>query len=157
MLTCLPQSLCSWDFRVPDAASGPAALTFNFFSEQGSLTLGGLEHSVRKHGPLSGHWTLERAGAVSAEARKPNALSRSFEVRCGDAPLRVEAQSASTRSFNLLAAGSVVGTIQPAHPFTRRAFIECGAAVPELAQLFSFWLVVVTWRRAANDRAATST
>lgn len=156
MLTCIPQSLCSWDFRVSGAPSGPAALNFNFFTEQGSISLGGIEFPVRKHGFLSGHWTLERDGATWADAKKPNALFRSFEVRSDAVQLTVKAQSAVTRSYDILADGSVVGTIRPAHPFTRRAFIECSASVPELAQLFSFWLVVVTWRRAANNSSAST-
>jgi hypothetical protein len=157
MLTCIPKSLCSWDFRVSGASSGPAALAFNFFTEQGSISLGGIELRVRKHGLLSGHWTLERDGATCADAHKPNAMFRSFEVRSGPVGLTVKAHSAVTRSYDILTDGSVVGTIRPAHPFTRRAFIECSSSVPEVAQLFSFWLAVVTWRRAANNNSATST
>jgi hypothetical protein len=156
MLTCIPQSFCSWDFRISGAPSGEAALAFNFFTEQGSITLGGIELPVRKHGILSGHWTLERNGATWADAKKPNALFRSFEVRSDAVQLTVKAQSAVTRCYDILADGSVVGTIQPAHAFTRRAFIECSSSVPELAQLFSFWLVVVTWRRAANKSSAST-
>ncbi len=154
MLTCIPQSLCSWNFRVSGAHSGPAALAFNFFTKQGSISLGGIEFPVRKHGLLSGHWTLERDGATCADAKKPNAMFRSFEVRSGALQLTVKAQSAFTRCYDILADGSVVGTIRPAHPFTRRAFIECSSSVPELAQLFSFWLAVITWRRAANNSGA---
>ena len=157
MLICLPQSLCSWDFRVEGASAGPVALAFDFFSEQGSLSLGGNKLLVRKHGFLSGRWTLERDGAACAEAQKPSALFRRFEVRSGAVQLTIESQSAFTRCFDFLIGGSVVGTIKPAHPFTRRAFIECPSAVPELAQLFSFWLAIITWRRAAENSAATST
>src|SRR6478735_7209876 len=119
MLTCIPQSLCSWDFRVSSASSGPAALAFNFFTEQGSISLGGVELPIRKHGSLSGHWTLERDGATCADARKPNAMFRSFEVRSGAVQLTVKAQTALTRCYDILTDGSVVGTIRPAHPFTR--------------------------------------
>lgn len=154
MLTCIPQSLCSWDFRVSGASSGPAALAFNFFTEQGSISLGGIELSVRKHGPLSGYWTLERDGAACADAQKPNALFRSFEVHSGAVQLTVKAHAPVTRCYDILTRGSIVGTIRPVHPFTRRAFIDCKPTVPELAQLFSFWLAVVTWRRAANSSGA---
>ena len=155
-MTCIPQSLCTWNFRVLEATAGPAALTFNFLSEQGSIFLGPAEFAVRKHGPLSGHWTLERDGRTDAEARKPSALFRSFEVKAESVSLIVKAQSALTRSFDILAGGRVAGTIRPAHPFTRRAFIECAPEIPELAQLFSFWLVVITWRRAANNNSVST-
>jgi hypothetical protein len=151
MLTCIPQSLCSWDFRVFGASAGEAGLAFNFFSEQGSISVGGRELAIRKHGPMSGHWTLELGGTVCAEARKPSAMFRSFEVRSGDAQWTVKARSAFARDYEILSGESVVGTIRPAHPFTRRSFIECSSSVPEFAQLFSFWLVAITWRRAANN------
>jgi hypothetical protein len=158
MLTCVPQSLCSWDYRILGASAGSAALTFYFLTEQGTISLGGAEHSVRKHGWLSGHWTLECDGDIYADAEKPSAMFRSFEIRTSEMKLTIKAQSAFTRAYEILAGGSVVGTIRPVHTFTRRAFIECSSSVPELAQLFSFWLVVLTWRRAANNNsAATST
>lgn len=156
MLICIPQSFCSWDFRVLGVPSGPAALAFNFFTEQGSISLPGAEFSVRKQGWLSGHWSLERAGKICADAKKPDALFRSFEVRAGAVRLTVRAQSAFTRSYDIIAADSVVGTIRPAHAFTRRAFIECSSSVPEPVQLFSFWLAVLTWRRAANNSSAAA-
>jgi len=156
MLTCLPQSPCSWDFRIPDASAGPALVAFNFFTEQGAITLGGAEFAVRKHGPLSGHWTLEQEGQSVADARKPNPLFRSFELVADGMQLKVCAASPFTRSYEILSDGSPLGAIRPAHPFTRRAFIECAPEVPELVQLFSLWLVVLTWRRQARDNAAAS-
>ena len=151
MLTCLPLSLCSWDFRVDGLASGPASITLDFFNEQGTITIGGNECAVRKHGPWSGHWTVEYHGDVNAEARKPNAMFRSFDLQVGAASLTVKAQSPLTRCYDILSDLQVVGTIAPAHPLTRRAFVDCSPSVPELAQLFAFWLAVVTWRRAARN------
>lgn len=151
MLTCIPQSLCTRDFRVLGASAGRAAVTFNFFTEQGTISLGATDFTVRKHGPFSGHWTLEHGTGTVAEATKPSAMFRSFELRVDDMHLTVEAESAFTRCYQILAADRHFGTIRPAHAFTRRAFIECAAEVPEVAQLFSFWLAVLTWKRAANS------
>ena len=156
MLTCVPQTLCTWDFRAFGTSSDPALLTFNFFTEQGGISLGGSEFLVRKHGPMSGRWTVERDGTTYADAHKPRAMFRSFAVSSGEVELVLEAQSVLTRGYDILANGSVVGTIEPAHAFTRRAFVKCNSSVPELAQLFSFWLVVLTWRRAAQNNAATT-
>lgn len=156
MLTCLPRFFGSWSYDVSGEGSGTARVTFNFFTEQGTIAFQGSEYRVRKHGPLSGRWTLERDGKVCAEARKPSAFFRSFEVRSGAAEFTVKARSAFTRGYDLLARGTVVGTIRPAHAFTRRAVIECRSSVPELSQLFSFWLVVLTWRRAADNSSATN-
>jgi hypothetical protein len=156
MLTCLPLSLCSWDYRIPDTAAGPATVSFNFFTEQGAITLGPGEFTIRKHGPLSGHWTLEQNGQSVAEAYKPNALFRRFELRAIETPLIVKACSPFSRRFEILVGDNPVGTIWPAHLFTRRAFMECTPDIPELAQLFAFWLVALTWRRQARDNSAAS-
>jgi hypothetical protein len=157
MLTCLPRSICSWDFEVTGGASGPAVVEFNFMTEQGSITVGGDEYVVRKHGMFSGEWTLERGAEICAEAKKPSAFFRSFEVRSSVLPLTVEASSAFTRCFDIVGGGEVIGTIKPAHPFTRRSFIECHAVVPELVQLFSFWLAALAWRRAARNNNNNAT
>jgi len=68
-----------------------------------------------------------------------------------DCVLAVKARSAFSRRYDILSDGHPAGTIQPAHSFTRRAFIDCTPEVPELAQLFSFWLAALTWRRAAHN------
>ena len=79
-LTCLPLSICSWNFRVLGTPVDSATVEFDPFFENGSITLGTMIFQVRKHGPLSGQWTLEREGRVHADARKPNAFFRAFEV-----------------------------------------------------------------------------
>ncbi len=157
MLTCFPEGICSWDFRVSGAAGGPAALQFNFFAEQGGISLGRNRYEVRKHGVLSGRWTLEQGGEAVAEARKPDPFLRSFELRMGASRFTARAQSPITRCYDILAGGHPAGFIRTAHPFTRRATIECARTVPELIQLFAFWLAVITWRRAARNRSGGAT
>ena len=156
MLTCFPQSLCSWNFRVTGAAAGPAELFFNWFSEQGEIRLGGHHFQIRKNGPLSGQWSLTHHGRTVAEAHKPSAFFRSFELNSETLRWTLHATSALTRGFELSREGHPLGVIRPAHPFTRRAIIDCQTELPEILQLFSFWLVVITWRRAANHNASSA-
>jgi hypothetical protein len=47
----------------------------------------------------------------------------------------------------------VRGSIRPIHLFTRRAVIECSDDVPELVQLFCFWLIALMWRRAQKNNS----
>jgi hypothetical protein len=154
MLTCLPMSLCSWNYRVRGLPAGEGATAINVLSEQGSLSIGGATYEVVKHGPMSGHWTLEAAGQIVAEARKPSAMFRTIVVTCGEAALTVQAASPFTRVFELTVGEGVVGSVRPVHLFTRRALMECDAAVPQLAQMFAFWLVVLSWRRTANKNSS---
>jgi hypothetical protein len=166
MLTCTPLSLCSWNYRVVGLPAGEGMTEHYMLSEQGRLSLGGPAYEVVKHGPMSGRWTLEGGGRVVAEARKPSAMYRTMVVSCGEAALTVRAASPFTRVFEVLvgesdvddaaardverAADRVVGSVRPVHPFTRRAIMECDAAVPQLAQMFVFWLVAMSWRRTAK-------
>jgi hypothetical protein len=131
-------------------------LTFNWLTEQGSLGYDGREYTIRKHGPMSGRWTLEEDGGVQCDAQKPSALFREFVIQTGSAEFTSMAQSPFGRSYDLLSGGARVGTIEPAHPFTRRAVIDCDASISERDQLFAFWLAALTWKRAANNAAAAS-
>jgi hypothetical protein len=136
---------------VEGAGAGNAALTFSTFTEQGTLKLGSEEFAVRKHGAFSGRWTLEREGGIYAEARK--SMLRQFEINSQGATFRVQARWFS-RTFEILSDQDVIGMIRRAHPFTRRATIDCNSSFPELLQLFSFWLVAIVWRRAAKNDTA---
>lgn len=152
MLTCLPQSLCSWNYTVSGASAGPASLHFNFLSEQGTLSLGHITYAVRKHGPLSGFWTLEHAGVVYAEAHKPSLWQHRFNVRGAETALTVASTSLFMRQYEIRQGYVPVGSIRPVHAFTRRAIIQSANHVPELLQLFSFWLVVLLWRRDTHAK-----
>src|SRR5437868_6286378 len=48
VLTCLPESLCTWNFRVQGAQGGPARVTFNHFGEHGGIELAGMSYSIVK-------------------------------------------------------------------------------------------------------------
>jgi hypothetical protein len=150
MLTCVPRSLCSWNFVVRDP-SDVGAIEFNFFSEQGTIHYGPSQFEVRKHGWLSGRWTLEDGSQTLLEAVKPNAFFRRFEVRDAVDSYLLSAGSPLGRSFELSSGGRTVGQLYPAHAFTRRAFIDCAASVPEITQIFCFWLVALTWKRSQNN------
>ena len=154
MLTCLPKSPCSWSFWVRNDDDEVAAeVHFNVLTEQGQIIVGPNGYSVVKHGWLSGHWSLDHDGQAIVNATKNNPFARSFELSNDSAQWTLRAQSLFTRCFDLSEAGSPRGTIYPKHPFTRRSVIDCDSAVPTLIQLFAFWLVVLTWRRAANNNS----
>jgi len=156
MIECLPRSLCSWDFSVIGISSGPATVEYDWLTEQGRIITGHMAYDVRKHGALSGHWTLERGGEVVADARKPSVMFRSFEINGAGVGFTVGAVSAMTRVFEITMSDHVVGRVSPVHAFTRRATISCSDVVPQHLQLFAFWLVGITWRRAASNISGAS-
>jgi hypothetical protein len=148
--------MCSWDFRVEGATTKPVELNFYYFTEQGSILYGAHFLNVKKHGWLSGRWTLANGCEVLAEANKPNTLFRSFEVHDGRSQFTVEARSPFVRSYVFLSEGLEVGHIEPAHAFTKRSTIECTPEIDELSQLFGFWLAVMTWRRTKRNSPPAS-
>lgn len=153
MIECLPKSLCSWDFTAGGLSSGVATVEYDWLAEQGRVVVAGTGYDVRKHGVFSGRWTLERSGHVVADARKPSALLRSFEITGEGVGFSLRAVSPLTRAFEMSMRQQVVGGISPVHAFTRRATIECSDAIPEHLQLFAFWLVGLTWRRSASSNS----
>jgi hypothetical protein len=157
MLTCLPVFICSWNFRVVADDRQVGVLTFNQLTEQGTLRYADQEYAIRKHGPFSGRWTVEDGSEVLIEATKPSSLFREFNIKSSSVEFSAKAQNPFGRSFDLISGDATIGTIYPRHMFTRRAEIVCDASVPEFEQLFAFWLVVLTWKRAAKrDSVANS-
>jgi len=151
MIRCIPKGLCSWDFSL-DGEGHQASLEFNWIGEQGAITLDDVLYDVRKHGVLSGHWTLDCGRESVASAQKSSAFTRTFEIRCAEDALLLRAASALGRSFRVERSEEVVVTIAPDHAFTRRASIETlGQKCDFRIVCFAFWLVVLMWRRAASS------
>jgi hypothetical protein len=152
MLTCLPQAICSWNYRILDTASAEFALiNLTTLTKPGSIVTDNLEYVVRKQSWFVSHWTLEHNGQILAEADKPGAFSRTIEIQADSLFLSVVPKMWMGRAVDLKIADRVVGTIEPMHGMTRRATIQCTSAVPELIQLFSFWMTAEMWRRAADN------
>lgn len=151
MLTCLPQSLCSWDFRVVRSGEPIASIKTHFLTEQGSIHLQNQEWTIRKISFISGQWTLERDGTILGKAHKQNIFSRTFDVKFENSQWILKAKSAFGRGFEILHNNRPIGMIDPVHAFTRRATISCPEELPLPTQLFCFWLAMITWRRAQNS------
>ncbi len=148
MLHCVPRSVFSWFFDVTGSDAGPGEITFNIFTEQGTVSLGSERFDVVKHGVLSGRWTLESDGHVHAEATK-STLTRRFTVVADGVELELVARSPFGRAFRISCGDEEIGGVESAGIFTRRASIECPPSVSEPVQLFLGWLAILTWKRAA--------
>ncbi len=120
--------------------------------------IGRNDYDIRKHGVFSGHWTYEQRGHLVADAHKPSAMFRTFDISCKSEglALTLQAVSAFQRAFEISRGDRVVGRISPAHPFTRRTTIECSDVVPEHLQLFAFWLAGLAWRRSARSNSGAA-
>jgi hypothetical protein len=151
MLSCVPVSLCSWDFEIRGISGTVGTVKFRWMSEEGSISSAGNSLRVVKHGFASGRWTLEKDETVVAEGEKESAFFREYVIRYGGQRLVLRPATAFTRRFDILRGDGVMGSIEPVHAFTRRAVIRCTEDVPEAVQFFCFWLTVLAWRRSSKN------
>ncbi len=151
MLTCVPQSIFNWNYRINGSVGGPATTELYALVEQGGVYCGGVQYQVVKHGWFSGNWTLENDRQVVAEASKDSPLWRTVTIQVDASTLSLVAPNPFTRDFQITANGTPWGTIEPDGIFTRAATIDCSDKLAEPIQLFCFWLVTMLWRRAANN------
>ena len=129
-----------------------ADITFNIWKEKGTITLNGQQFDVQKDGMLSRKWTLVLGGREIASATKVSLFKRTFDITMGLDEWQLRAESALGRRFLIIRSNEIIGRISPVHGFTRRATVEMTASAYD-SQLvaFSFWLVILIWRRAASS------
>lgn len=148
MIQCLPRGICSWNFDI-SGAGHHARAEFNWLGEQGALVIDNEPFAVTKHGVFSGRWTLDSDRGCLLTGQKTNVFTRTFEITGSFGTAVLRARSAMGRTMVVEGPGFDF-TIAPAHAFTRRATIT-GSRIDFLIASFTFWLTVLTWRRAANS------
>lgn len=151
MLHCYPRNVFSrqYDVVAPGRASF-GEVNIRTMTEQGSILWDGVEWDVNKHGPASGYWTLESGDTYFADAQKDSSLKRVMRIETKEHKLDLRPLSSISSKFEVLRDGQLVGSIKRASVFSRRAYVEFDADIPELLQLFCFWFVRLMWRRAMN-------
>ena len=149
VLTATPSSIFGWDFEIDGPFS--ALASFNWLGESGRIQIGGDTYDIVKQGWLSGEWTLELGGVVYARGQKTGVFGRSIEIVAAGTTLSLRAQTPFTRGFDIDANGAYVGSVTPDHAFTRRSKIAISETVPEVLQVFAFWLIALLWRRQSRS------
>lgn len=154
MIRCTPTSICSWDFTL-DGEGHQGRVEIDWLKEQGEISADGIRFEVQNQGMLRGLWTLNHDGEEVASAQKSSAFTRTFQLQVPDGELMLQAESVFGQSFYLERSGNMIATIRPIHAFTRRSTIEL--LYPDWdwpIVYFSFWLVVVMWRRNSQSSSA---
>ncbi len=150
-IQCIPKGFFSSDFRL-QGIGHHGDLGFNWLTEQGALTVDDTSFEIRKHGPLSGSWTLEHNGTPVIAAQKSSPLVRAFALDTGCEEFALRARSPFGRSFELSRLHQTVASFLPDHPMTRRSQITPFNGDLDFRLLaFSFWLVVLTWNRSSGS------
>jgi hypothetical protein len=155
MLTLIPKSWFSWDFRVIASSGDVALIDRHWFRESASFSVKGRSFNVRRTSLVRGAFTLEHAGVAVAEAKKPSSFRRAFEITIGADHYRLEAATIFGREFVLSHDGISVGGVRPNSFFGRTATAQFPERLPREIQLFMVFLVLVLWKRAADAAAAS--
>lgn len=151
MLRAVPKGLFSWRFAVYDEAGEEVArLHQSSFREKGSITVNGVECTISRE-PGWGAFMLEAGGDELARAVKPSAFVRRFEISYDGQDYSLQARSAFTRTFVLRRGEEAIGTVSAEHPFTRKAQVNLPETLPLAIRLFLLWLVLMSWKRAADS------
>lgn len=155
MLTLNPKSWFSWDFRVLDGDEELALIDHRWLREGASFSIGGRDFDVRRTSVVRGTFVLERAGVVLAEAAKPSAFRRTFEIRAGADQYRLVASTVFGRAFELWHSGAAIGRIWPKSLWGRAATADLPDTLSRETQLFIVFLVLALWKRAAAATAGS--
>lgn len=155
MLTLVPKSWFSWDFKVLHDGEEVALIDRHSFRESASYSLGDQIYDVRRTSVVQGTFVLERSGEVIAAARKASSFRRTFEITTATDEYRLKAATAFGRTFELWHGSDVVGTVRPTSMLGRRTTADLPATLPPEFQLFIVFLVLVLWKRAATAAAAS--
>jgi len=155
MLTLIPKSWFSWDFRVTDNSGDVALIDRHWFRENASFSVSGRSFDVRRTSLVRGTFALEHAGVTVAEARKPSSFRRAFEITTGEDHYRLEAATIVGREFVLSHNGIPVGSVRPKSFLGRTATAHFPERLPREIQLFIIFLVLALWKRAADAAAAS--
>ena len=156
MLRAEPKGFFSWDFRVYDASQEIADISLDWWTESADVLIAGETCRVYREGLLGGAFNFEVRGVGVARAEKPSAFFRRFLVNSDQRRYELKARSPFTRRFGLYEAGRLVGTIEPAGWFIRKATIDLPDDIPSPVQVFMFWLVWIMWRRAARSSSGST-
>lgn len=121
--------------------------------ERGTMSVRGTTLDLYRESMFGGRFLAEANGEIIASAVKPCALLRQFVIRFDDREIESTAASPFVRSFVIRENGFDIGTIRPLHMFTRKALIDLPDDFPLEVRVFTFWLVVLMWRRQASNNS----
>ena len=153
MLTAVPTRWFAWEFTVNDGPRPVATIDVSWWREQGTLTVGGVDHRVYREGMLSGSFILEAAGSVVARAMKPSAFRRAFVIEHGGRRYTLQAAAVFRRRMVLLDGEKIIGSLSPQSAFTRRSDVDLPRDLPLAVRVFVIWLAVILWKRESDSGA----
>lgn len=152
-LTLVPRHWYSWDFVVENGDRTVAALDLSSWRERGEITIGDVTHRVYRERQMSGDFIIEGGGRELARATKPSAFRHTISLRHQGREYTLRKPSRWRRAFVLMDGERQIGSITPKSRWTRRAAADLPPDWPVAIQAFAIWLVLILWRRDADNSA----
>ncbi len=164
-LAAHPASFAKTAYTILDGDEEVARLTLRL-RDEGVITVGEAPFAL---GGSRHRYVLLFEGVEVARAVQPSAWRRRLEVRVRgamldravarpDAPdvdLVLQAKHPFSRTFELFEGERLAGEVRRASPFSRKAVVDLPAFLPLAVRVFLFALVVIQWRRADRQAAAS--
>ncbi len=154
MLTAKPRHWFSWDYAVSRDSDHLADIDISWWREKGTLTIAGQPYSVYRERPMSGKFILESNGTIVASAEKPSSLKRRLLIEHAGTQYELKPRDMFTRTFELRAGSTVIGTLSPRNMFSRRMNVALPETLPLPVRMFVTWLTVILWKRDSEAAGA---
>jgi hypothetical protein len=149
-----PRRWYSWDYTVMSGERTVAHIELSSWRERAEIVIGDVTYRVFREGTLSGDFVIEAAGRELARATKPSAFRDTIIVHYGGRDYTLLKPSIWRRAFALMDGERQIGTIEPESAWTRRAIADFESDWPMPIQAFVIWLVIILWKRNAQNSAA---
>jgi hypothetical protein len=148
-----PRRWYSWDYDVMSGDRTVAQIDLSAWRERAEIMIGDVTHRVFRESAL-GDFVLEASGRELARATKPSAFRDTIIVHYGGRDYTLLKPSIWRRAFALMDGDRQIGTIEPESAWTRRAIADFASDWPMPIQAFVIWLVIILWKRNAQNSAA---
>jgi hypothetical protein len=154
VLTAVPISWYSWNFRVVDNGSEIAEVRRQGLGGRWRFRLDGGSFEIARRGLLGAYELHAGDGRTLARSERTGVLGRAFQVTALDRVLTLRPDGVIGRNFSLLHGDLNVGRLRRPSLWKRTMEIGFPPDLPLELRIFLVFLVFTVWRR--RQRAAAS-
>jgi len=147
MLHLVPLHWYKWDFKVFEDDRPVAVIDRTWRNETGTLILEDAAYEIYRTGTFFGSFVLEAEGTILAEAEKPSAFKRQFEITFSARRFVLKRISVFGRGYDLIEDGRSIGSVFARSVFSRKARADLPEDLPLSVRVFVIFLVLLLWKR----------
>jgi hypothetical protein len=152
LLHATPTRWWSHTFSVMDGARPVAqAVDLSWWGDKGELRLPDATYTARYD---KSSYLLESPAGVLARAKYARWWRRDLVIAYAGREYALRPRSIS-REFQLFEDATPIGSVSPAHCFSRTATVDLPQTLPLCLQVFIVWLVMTLWKHEEASGIAT--